>query len=72
MVYKRATDLKLKEDVPIVCNLLIANILDEGGPRGQLLRAQDSAPQCNAAGRRAHASLAPASRVRSRRTAGWV
>ncbi|KAL4424877.1 hypothetical protein ABPG77_002100 [Micractinium sp. CCAP 211/92] len=30
VVYKRATDLKLKEDVPIVCNLLIANILDEG------------------------------------------
>lgn len=34
MVYKRATDLKLKEDVPIVCNLLIANILDEGGWAG--------------------------------------
>ncbi len=34
MVYKRATDLKLKEDVPIVCNLLIANILDEGGRAG--------------------------------------
>eukprot|EP00887_Chlorella_sp_A99_P001822 scaffold19.g1822.t1 len=30
VVYKRPTDLVLKDDVPICCNLLIANILDEG------------------------------------------
>ena len=30
MVYKRPTDLRLVEDVPICCNLLIAPILDEG------------------------------------------
>ncbi|KAL4451864.1 hypothetical protein ABPG75_007526 [Micractinium tetrahymenae] len=30
VVYKRPTDLKPKEDVPIVCNLLLAPILDEG------------------------------------------
>ena len=31
VVYKRPTDLKLKEDVPVCCNLLVANIFDEGG-----------------------------------------
>lgn len=30
MVYKRPTDLKIKEDVPVCCNVLIANIFDEG------------------------------------------
>lgn len=30
VVYKRPTDLRIKEDVPICCNLLIAPILDEG------------------------------------------
>ncbi len=30
VVYKRPTDLRLKEDVPICCNLLVAPILDEG------------------------------------------
>ena len=29
-VYKRPTDLTLKGDVPICCNLLVANVLDEG------------------------------------------
>ena len=32
VVYKRPTDLKIKEDVPVCCNLLVANILDEGKP----------------------------------------
>ncbi len=30
VIYKRPTDLKIKEDVSVCCNLLIANILDEG------------------------------------------
>ncbi|PSC69443.1 arginine methyltransferase [Micractinium conductrix] len=30
VLYKRPTDLKLKEDLSVCCNLLIANILDEG------------------------------------------
>lgn len=30
VIYKRPTDLKIKEDVAVCCNLLIANILDEG------------------------------------------
>ena len=30
VIYKRPSDLKIKEDVPVCCNLLIANILDEG------------------------------------------
>ena len=30
VLYKRPTDLKIKEDVSVCCNLLIANILDEG------------------------------------------
>ncbi|KAK9825810.1 hypothetical protein WJX74_009582 [Apatococcus lobatus] len=30
VVYKRPTDLALIQDVPIVCNLLICNIFDEG------------------------------------------
>lgn len=31
MVYKRPTDLKAPADVPVCCNLLLANVLDEGG-----------------------------------------
>ena len=30
VVYKRHTDLALIRDVPIVCNLLICDIMDEG------------------------------------------
>jgi hypothetical protein len=30
VVYKRPTDLALREDVPVVCNLLLADIVDEG------------------------------------------
>ena len=30
VIYKRPTDLALIQDVPIICNLLICNILDEG------------------------------------------
>ncbi len=30
VVYKRPTDLALLRDVPVVCNLLIADIMDEG------------------------------------------
>lgn len=30
MLYKRPTDLALREDVPVVCNLLLADIMDEG------------------------------------------
>lgn len=30
VLYKRPTDLKLKEDVPVCCNLLIANVMEEG------------------------------------------
>lgn len=30
VIYKRPTDLKIKDDVAVCCNLLIANILDEG------------------------------------------
>lgn len=36
VVYKRPTDLRIKEDVPICCNLLIAPILDEGGCGGNV------------------------------------
>ncbi len=32
VVYKRSTDLSLIQDVPIICNLLICNIFDEGQP----------------------------------------
>lgn len=32
VVYKRPTDLALKADVPVVCNLLLADIMDEGAP----------------------------------------
>ena len=31
VMYKRPTDLALIADVPVCCNLIIANILDEGG-----------------------------------------
>lgn len=34
VVYKRPTDLALIRDVPVVCNLLICNIMDEGGLPG--------------------------------------
>lgn len=34
VVYKRPTDLKAPADVPVCCNLLLANVLDEGGFRG--------------------------------------
>jgi protein arginine N-methyltransferase 7 len=30
VVYKRPSDLALLEDVPIVCNLLIADVLEDG------------------------------------------
>ncbi len=30
VVYKRPTDLVMKKDVPIVCNLLLCDILDDG------------------------------------------
>ena len=30
VVYKRPTDLRPQADVPICCNLVLANILDEG------------------------------------------
>lgn len=30
VVYKRPTDLALRADVPVVCNLLLADIMDEG------------------------------------------
>lgn len=30
VIYKRPTDLKLQSDVPILCNLLLCDILDEG------------------------------------------
>jgi len=30
VIYKRPTDLALLRDVPVVCNLLIADIMDEG------------------------------------------
>ena len=30
VVYKRPTDLSLKQDVPILCNLMLCDILDEG------------------------------------------
>ena len=30
VVYKRPTDLALLSDVPVCCNLLVANIFDEG------------------------------------------
>ena len=30
VVYKRPTDLSLQKDVPILCNLLLCDILDEG------------------------------------------
>lgn len=33
VLYKRPTDLALKADVPVVCNLLLADIMDEGAPR---------------------------------------
>lgn len=31
VLYKRPTDLNLLTDVPVCCNLLVANIFDEGG-----------------------------------------
>lgn len=34
VIYKRPTDLRLKEDVPICCNLLVAPLLDEGEAAG--------------------------------------
>lgn len=30
VIYKRPTDLRLQADVPILCNLLLCDILDEG------------------------------------------
>ena len=30
VIYKRPTDLRLQTDVPIFCNLLLCDILDEG------------------------------------------
>ena len=32
VLYKRPTDLRLLTDVPVCCNLLICDILDEGAP----------------------------------------
>lgn len=37
VVYKRPTDLALVQDVPIICNLLICNIFDEGRSRAFML-----------------------------------
>ena len=39
VVYKRPTDLALIQDVPIICNLLICNIFDEGDYPTQLSTA---------------------------------
>ena len=36
VMYKRPTDLALIADVPVCCNLIIANILDEGGWWGRV------------------------------------
>ena len=45
VVYKRPTDLALIQDVPIVCNLLICNIFDEGEPLAlELLCARQNHP----------------------------
>lgn len=47
MVYKRPTDLALHTDVPVCCNLLVANVLDEGGSplcAGSRARAETSQP----------------------------
>ena len=30
VIYKRPTDLRLQHDVPVLCNLLLCDILDEG------------------------------------------
>lgn len=30
VIYKRPTDLRLKQDVPVACNVVIANLIDEG------------------------------------------
>ena len=47
MVYKRPTDLNLLSDVPVCCNLLVANIFDEGArppsPASTLLTAASAA-----------------------------
>ena len=32
VVYKRPTDLSLRKDVPILCNLLLCDMMDEGKP----------------------------------------
>ena len=32
MLYKRPCDLTLINDVPVCCNLIIANVFDEGAP----------------------------------------
>ena len=32
VVYKRATDLQLGKDVPICCNVVACDMLDEGTP----------------------------------------
>ena len=37
VIYKRPTDLKLQSDVPILCNLLVCDILDEGKPHTVLM-----------------------------------
>lgn len=54
VLYKRPTDLKLKEDLSVCCNLLIANILDEGAPcvdaRLVLMPACQRMPQRQAGG----------------------
>ncbi len=32
MIYKRPSDLSLKADVPVCCNILICDMFDEGVP----------------------------------------
>ena len=36
VLYKRPTDLALHMDVPVCCNLLVCDILDEGEVAGEL------------------------------------
>ncbi len=32
VIYKRPTDLALKTDVPVCCNILLCDMMDEGAP----------------------------------------
>ncbi len=42
VVYKRPTDLALRADVPVVCNLLLADIMDEGAALLEVDRPSDA------------------------------